>query len=154
MRVQDAMCRYTEGAVDLLYRFARRVPEDKLTWVPMDAGRSVLDQLQECAQAPIWYIPMLDPTFSHGYTDFTEMGKARREWTTIDECERVTRENTEKLLAAIRAVPDEQLDEEVKMPWGETMKKVDVIGFHHWNLTYHLGQIAYVQTLYGDKEMV
>lgn len=148
------MCRYTEGAVDMLYRFARRVPEDKLEWKPYEEGRTILDQLQECAQAPIWYIPMLDPSFSHGFANYEEMQTARKEWKTLEDCERVTHENTAKLLEVVRNVSDEDLNTEVKMPWGETMRKVDVIGFHHWNLTYHLGQIAYVQTLYGDKEMV
>src|SRR5687768_1050548 len=118
MRAQDAMCRYTEGAVELLYRFARRVPEDKLEWKPYEEGRTVLDQLQECAQAPLWYIPLLDPTFSHGCSGFEDFAAGRKEWKTIDDCERATRENTATLLEASRNLPDEELPTEVKMPWG------------------------------------
>lgn len=153
MRVQDAICRYTEDAVTNLYRAARRVSEDKLAWAPMAGGRTVLDQLQECAQSALWYLGYLEPGYDHGYADIESMWQARRQWKSVDECERITRGNTADFLDRVRALPDEALDARHEMPWGETMTGFDVISFQYWNLTYHLGQIMYIQTLYGDMEM-
>jgi hypothetical protein len=30
---------------------------------------------------------------------------------------------------------------------------IEMMDYPRWNFNYHNGQIAYIQTLYGDKEM-
>lgn len=137
----------------MLYRAAKRVPADKLEWRPIGQERTVLELLQECAQAPTWYAGWLDPTFSHGFDGYAELLEERGKWTTLEECERITRENTAMLIEKIKAVPDERLEEEHEMPWGMKMKILDMLSSHYWNMTYHTGQIYYIQTLYGDMEM-
>ena len=41
------------------------------------------------------------------------------------------------------------------MPWGDGMTETlaNVMLHHFWNIVYHEGQIAYIQTIYGDREM-
>jgi hypothetical protein len=39
------------------------------------------------------------------------------------------------------------------MPWGAKMTFAELLFLNYWNLVYHQGQIAYIQTLYGDREM-
>src|SRR5947209_8001842 len=116
MRVQDAMCRYTDEALNFLFQTARRVPEDKLRWKPLDNGRTVLDQLQECAQAPIWYAKFLDPSFDHGYgSDREKVKAARAEWDTIGKIEGFAKKHTAILLEKMAAFPDERLLETLEL---------------------------------------
>lgn len=157
MSYQDSAIEMTRQAIDDLFRVTRAMPADKLEWKPLEAGRSALEQLQECAQAPSWFAPLL---VNKVFPDFDpeQMKKAREassQWKTIDECERVCRENSEKLFDVIRDFPDADLPVTIHLPFGGGMDRSlrQVILFHHWNLVYHLGQINYIQTLYGDMEM-
>ena len=157
MRYQDQVIRVTSKSVDGLFRNARAVPEDKIEWKPLDEGRSVLDQLQECAQAPSWYVSLLEARKAPEFDEeaMKKAGEERRAWKTIDECEKVCKENTERLAELIETFPDEDLEIMITLPFGEGMmfSMADVMMFHYWNNVYHIGQISYIQTLYGDKEM-
>lgn len=157
MRVQDYVVRQTEWAVGNFYRNVRRVPADKLTWKVMDVGRSILDQVQEVAMSPRWSTPLIGSSGESGFDParFEAMQAEMAKWTTIDDCERVHREHLAELLATIRALPDTALDETVPVAFApEPVAKSEIIMFHYWNVVYHLGQILFVQTLYGDHTMV
>jgi hypothetical protein len=69
---------------------------------------------------------------------------------TLDACEQACRTGTDALLTAIKHIPPEELSQTVMMPWGKPMSLFELAYDHYWNLTYHLGQIAYIQRLYGD----
>jgi len=157
MRIQDFVAAETEQAVKWLFDTARHVPADKLEWKPLDNGRSCLDQLQECAQAPTWFLPMLETRQTQQLDPamYEEARAARREWDTLEKCEEVCKANTAKLLDVIRNYPDEDLSTEIAHPFapGETIKLAHVMLWHYWNMVYHLGQINYIQTLLGDFEM-
>jgi uncharacterized damage-inducible protein DinB len=58
-----------------------------------------------------------------------------------------------RLCQLIEAVPDERLEETRAMPWGGTMTLADRLFICYWNLTYHDGQVNYLQRLLGDTEM-
>jgi hypothetical protein len=154
---QENIIEATDKAIEALFRSARAMPVDKLEWSPLDQGRTVLDQLQECAQSPAWFITMLT---LHKFPDMTpeDMAKgreARKQWKTIDECEKVCKENSAKLYEVIRGVPEADFMIMVHLPFGEglDMPLMAIMAAHHWNLVYHNGQVNYIQTLYGDKEM-
>jgi len=160
MRYQDQAIRMSKMAMEDLFRFARGTKQDKVTWKPETMGRSVLEQLQECAQAPNWFMPMLQ---TKKMPDFTpEMGsqaqKERETWKTIEDCEKACKANSEKLYGVIKDFPDSEMGISLHLPFGRQGKGFDatmgdIILFHYWNLVYHQGQVNYVQTLYGDKEM-
>jgi hypothetical protein len=130
------------------------MPADKIEWSPLDQGRTALDQLQECAMAPDLYLGYLDPRHKRKANSYAEAAELQSRWTTVDECLKALHEKTAALIAAIGALPRERLSEECTMPWGEQMTVQAIAGLHYWNLTYHLGQINYIQTLYGDKAML
>jgi len=156
MKYQDQIIRSTRFALEDLFRTAKAVPLDKIEWTPLEEGRSVLDQLQECAQAPVWYKSILEArAWLFDEEKWEQALKERKEWNTIEKCEEVAKENTEKLFETIQNFPDEDLDIMVHFPFhGGILRSIaDIMGFHHWNLVYHTGQINYIQTLYGDKEM-
>ena len=150
MRVQDFIASQTEVVMEGILRSVRALPADKLDWKPFDNGRSAMSQLQECAVSPEIFIRALS---GGGYV-YTDDLKAKREaLTTIDAAERKLREGTGELLMAIRETPDSKLEDPIDLPWGATWRLVDVMNMHFWNLTYHVGQINYIQTLLGDFEM-
>jgi hypothetical protein len=157
MRYQDQIAAATMTVVEDLFRSAHAMPEDKLNWTPLESKRSVINILQECAQAPNWFRGMLITRSMPDLKeeDFEKARAERAQWETLDECERICRENTEKLCAVIRSFPDEDLGLMVHIPFGGGMDKsmADVVMFHYWNIVYHIGQINYIQTLYGDYEM-
>lgn len=147
----------TESAVNNLFNAAKKVPADKLDWKPLDTGRSVLDQLQECAMSANWSMMLLrDRAFPDLTTEMmAEYESTRKQWTTIEQCEAACREVTAKLIDAIREFPEADLGIKINVPFGPThdWSIYDAMGLHAWNCTYHLGQINYIQTLYGDKSM-
>ena len=157
MRFQDYAIQITQRAVEDLFVAARRVPADKVQWKPLDAGRSTLDIVQECAQTPLIAIPILEtrqmPPFSHEILKAAQ--ERRAQWTTLDECERICGENSLKLYEAINEFPDDDLVHTIILPFGGGLVRsmADISLLHYWNTIYHYGQINYIQTLLGDFNM-
>ncbi len=84
----------------------------------------------------------------------TEAQKEREAWTTLDDCERVCRERTAKLMQAIDDFPEADLDQTLFLPFtGKEHPYWDIMMYPYWNATWHTGQIAYVQTMLGDQDM-
>lgn len=147
----------TQSAVNNLFMSAKRVPADKLDWKPLELGRSVIDQLQECAMSANWSIQLLK---ERAFPDLSpeimaEYENTRKQWTTLEQCEGACRAATDQLLDAIRAFPEDDLGTKIHVPFGPNhdWSIYDAMGLHAWNCTYHMGQINYIQTLYGDKSM-
>ena len=150
MRVQDFIAGQTEVITEGLCRTIRAIPEDKLDWKPFDNGRSALDQMQECAVSPEIFLRALN---GGGYVYTDDLKDKRKALKTVGEAEAALRNNTAELLKNIRELPDSRLEEPIDLPWGATWRLVDVANMHFWNLTYHVGQINYIQTMLGDFDM-
>jgi hypothetical protein len=151
MTIKEFIIADTVRSFDNLMATARKVPADKLDWKPLDAGRSTLNLAAECAVCPTWVPGLLgargfDPAL---FSTFEESVNALK---TLDECEATGKANLEKLKDAINAFPDEDMDTQVELPWGKYSLR-EVMTFAGWNCTYHMGQISYIQTLYGDMSM-
>lgn len=156
MSYQDRIIRSTHRAVETLFRTARAVPADKLEWQPMDSGRTVLDQLQECSSSPRFYAMILEqkkfPEISD--EDRQKAQAERKSWTTIDDCEKACKEHTERLISAVKNISDDELDQVIDIPGRDQEFTVaDIVAAHCNHLLYHNGQINYMQTLYGDFDM-
>jgi hypothetical protein len=146
----------TARIMDAFFRTLRAMPPDRLEWKPMGEGRSALSQARECAQSPSWGIELLTarkvPEFSQ---ERRAALRAESAGWTLEDCERVCRERTELLFDAIRAFPEEEMGRTVPMPFacGRVLTFGEALGLHLWNLSYHHGQVSYIQTLYGDREL-
>ena len=157
MKYTDYLLEMIESSSETLFRTARTMPEDKLEWQAEGKGRSVIDQLQECAQAPKWFLAIIQnmdnpPDFDP--ETYQQMMEERKQWTTIDLCEENLKKNQSALVEAIKNYPEEQLKKEVKLSFSEKpFTAADMMLGHYWNMTYHIGQINFIQTLYGDNEM-
>jgi hypothetical protein len=157
MRLQDTIIENTQMAANEAFRYAAGVPEDKLTWKPLDAGRSVLEQLQELAKCPDWAYTLVSGA-EMGEMNEESMAAYKAEiaaWTTVDICKAECQKRLDKLFELYKDLPDERLKETKWLPYsgGKDFTMPEMMGYPHWNFTYHAGQIAYIQTLYGDNNM-
>jgi hypothetical protein len=155
MRYQDQLIQDTKAAIDALFKAAHAMPADKLIWKVSDKGRTALSQCAECAQMIPMTIGMLEtktmPPMDENAME--QMGAQSAAWTLAD-CERICREESEKLYVVLRNYSDEDLAKPIDLPFGDKdWRMTDVASYPLWNITYHLGQISFIQTLYGDNEM-
>jgi uncharacterized damage-inducible protein DinB len=155
MRIQDYVIDNARTAGQEAFRYAAAVPADKLSWSP-DGARSVLGMCQELAVCPTWAIDTIveeEPDYNE--EAMTAQRVMLASWDTVETCRSQFEERFEKWADLVAAMRDEQL---AKTKWlrydgGRDFTYLEMLDYVRWNSTYHLGQIAYIQTLYGDKEM-
>lgn len=151
MNVIDFIIQDTERNFDNFWVTCRKVPADKLDWKPMDSGRSTLDQAQEVALCPLW-VPGLLAARGFDPGTFGGFEEAKAKLVDLDACEAAARANLDKFAEACRAFPEAEYGTEVEFPWGK-YTLLQVMTFAGWNATYHMGQVSFIQTLYGDFSM-
>lgn len=154
-RIQDYMIEAAQAAAAEVFRYAKAVPTDKLDWSP-EGARSVLNICRELAMTPTWAYDVVEGV--EVKFDEEAMAKMRAEqaqWTTAEQCEDQCNARLAKLADLYRSIPDEKLMTTRWLPYngGRDHTVLEMMDYPRWNFTYHLGQIAYIQTLYGDKEM-
>lgn len=151
--IQQVAAKLNRQSVEGLIRNVRAMPDDKIVWQPLDTGRTALSQLQECAVICGMAAGILK---SHQFpADFQEAyGKEMAEIDTVDKAVARLNQRIAALEATILAVPDADLDTMVTLPWGEEPSSIaELLFMNYWNTVYHVGQIGFIQTLYGDNEM-
>jgi hypothetical protein len=156
MRIQDYLADGMVSAAKEAFKNAKAVPGDKVDWKPLDLGRSVLDQAREMAKCPDWAYSICsgeEPDWSEGA--MSEQQKEMNTWDTVERCEQECNQRMERLVKLYREMPDERLKETKFLPFdgGRDFTMVEMMEYPRWNYNYHNGQINYIQTLYGDKEM-
>ena len=129
-----------------------RVPVEKRDWSPEGKARTALDLFAECAilngytsqsiEKRVWPLP----DFSVFFTD-----KAALVAQGEEAIHALLRENTARVIASIQVVPDEDLSNELEMPWGK-QTLAEVIAHPYWNMSYHLGQINYIASMLGTLD--
>jgi hypothetical protein len=156
LRYQDYIVETTKKAAAEAFRYAKAVPADKLDWAPGEATRSVLDQCRELAMCPEWAADIVGGTAG----DFSEEAMAavkaeQAKWTTVEDCEAEFAKRFDKMAELFKAFPDEKLSDTKWLPYdgGRDFTVVEMMDYPRWNFTYHTGQIALIQMMYGDKEM-
>ncbi|MEJ5170358.1 MAG: DinB family protein [Fimbriimonadales bacterium] len=155
MQAKQYLIQLTREQLDAVFRNARAVPADKLEWRPLDQGRSVLDQVRECAGIPRLLTRVLKERSFQIQPE--EMDALRSEWSTwsLDDAEQIGRRDTDEMLAVLEAMTDDELGTSIPVPFfgGRERTLLEIASTHAWNLIYHTGQIAYIQTLLGDRQM-
>lgn len=157
MKMQEFVIGATREAMGEAFRYARAVPADKVEWKPMETGRSVLDLTRELAKCPDWAVPILNGELSS--SEDPEMGaEEMASWGTVEECEAALGPKLDRYLEFVAAFPDGRLGETMDLPFGaggamRTFSMAELLDYPRWNASYHEGQIAYIQTLYGDAGM-
>lgn len=157
MRYQDHMIDTTRKAAIEAFRYAKVVPADKADWKPLDNGRSTLDLAREMAKCPDWAYDIIAGEKQQDWSEeaMAETQKELAQWTSVEQCEKECLSRLERLFGLFAEISDERLKETKWLPFdgGRDFTVAEMMDYPRWNFTYHLGQIAYIQTLYGDKEM-
>jgi len=152
--VSQLAAKLNRDAAATLARNIKAMPEEKVTWKPLDNGRSALDQLQECAIISFFGAKLLQtrevPPF-----DREGFEKLRAENDTPEKALALLDKGIDTLAAAIEAFPPEHLDDTLTLPFLGGMEKsfAELMLLTYWNMVFHEGQICFIQTLYGDHEM-
>ncbi|RYG43097.1 hypothetical protein EON79_17645 [bacterium] len=107
------------------------------------------------AVTPDWARFVLSGEMPDAEGDDAEKQRAEMEaLKTVEDCEAVCLEKLPALFEAILAIPDEKFKETRWLPFqgGRDFTFEEMMDYPRWNFNYHLGQIGYIQTLYGDME--
>lgn len=156
MRLQEFMIEDTRRAMERAFRYAKAVPQNKRDWKPLDTGQTVLDMARELAKCPDWACDLLAPAEA---TQTREAGYAEMQgWQSVEECEAACHEKLARYFAVLAQFPDDKLTDTIELPFGpggspKTYTMAEMMDYPRWNAAYHEGQIAYIQTLYGDRTL-
>ncbi|HLK59469.1 MAG TPA: hypothetical protein VKU00_23105 [Chthonomonadaceae bacterium] len=147
MTVQEFQARKILRIARTLAHFIATTPADKLDWCPCldekSCTRSVLDQISECIACNRSIATLLgggESSFASG-SPITDAQTAQEELLL----------SAEELAAIVRGMPDEALAKPFMMPSVTVIGEV-LIDIPTRNMSYHGGQINFVQLLLGDKE--
>jgi hypothetical protein len=144
-----------QGHNGLLKTF-NAVPDDKLTWKPLDNGRTALDLFSEAAQtcAMVAEVARSRGETKPSYETFKQMAGERADWDKATALSRFEA-NFAALIAAVEELTQEELAAPVTMPIGGGMMQplAGWIMMAYRTLISRFAQINYIQTLYGDFEM-
>jgi hypothetical protein len=153
-RLQDYVADQARDAAAMAFRYARAVPDEKLNWAP-EGGRSVLEICRELAVTPTWTLSALGQS-EREWSEET-MAEERREqagWLTVDVCELEFWRRFERLETLFLGLTNDDLAKTKWLPYngGRDHTYLEMMDYPRWNCTYRVGQIAYLQTLYGDRK--
>src|ERR1700722_11271213 len=113
MRVQDFIAESTNQAMEGFIKQVQALPADKVDWKPMDEGRSALGQAQELAVIGAYYPTLLTefkpPVFDQALMDAYK--KQCDALDTLDKAVAAIRTSIAAACEAIKAVPDEKLEQ-------------------------------------------
>ena len=140
----ETLIKGAQGSEAMFIAAVKGIPEDKRNWSPGGEATTVNWNINHVAHFPVFIkasIEAMAPSFDFNAADldFDEAIESLRA-ATADFCE------------YIKSVPAEKLDQEIEFPWGKYPVSA-VLSWHEWNLTYHFGQVSYIQLILGDKEM-
>ena len=145
--VQQLAARRTQQAANDLITAANSTHADKVTWQPLEQGRSVLNQVIECGMANLkWANILRSFTYSNLSPDLRASFDAM---TTLLEATARVEATAQELADVLLTVPDERLDTEIETAWGP-YNVAEACLHAYWNMVYHEGQINYIQnSLWG-----
>jgi hypothetical protein len=126
------------------------IPEDRQTVSPMGKARNPVDFTAECAGFNLWVARIF--TGESSDTGQEERKAYLASLTTGAKALDALNESVLALTAAIAATPDDDLGREISMPWGAPAKLHEAASMAAGHMMYHLGQINYIQSLYGDDQ--
>ena len=147
--LQDFLGIATQKTADELVAAFLRLAEDRRAWSPEGKARTALDLVAECALLN-GYTADLIRTRLWPDGNFERYAREKAEavaqgWEPLSA---LLKANTEKIIAAIREVPDDALGSEIAMPWGK-QPLTEIVSYPYWNMTYHQGQINYIASMLG-----
>lgn len=147
LSVQTFLAQATETAAAELIAALDALPPDRRDWQATKTARSALDQFAECA------------LLNDNTADLIRQRRGNPAIYADEYVQRIAALRADeagaralltasgvRASAAIRSVPDGDLNDAIPLPWGPITLR-ELIAFPFWNMTYHQGQIRYIATL-------
>lgn len=131
---------------ELLIKDTKHIPEEKFAFCPMGCAKTARDILAEIAIVNV----MLAKALTGAEKD-EEFARRVEQASTLAELGELMSESAAVVVDAIDSLSEADLDKEVTMPWGATFPLWQAIFLPTSHMTYHDGQINYIQTLLGDS---
>ncbi len=150
MKVQEAAALATEKSLKVLVYTIDRTPDDRLVWKPCETARSALEVAAECAVVTGVWSEILASGVCPEPDRYFEIFSRIDAISTREQVVLALEQETSRLASVLRAIPDERLSDNLTVFWGESGP---ILYWLHWvaiHNSYHVGQICYIQRLYGD----
>lgn len=141
----------TETGAKYIANNINAIAEDKRNEVPAGNARSPLYIVAEAASVNGMVAKMLTgETMERPSSEQTEA--YLKTFDTAEKALAFLTKETDSLLAAIDALDESTLGDIIPTPIGERTR-FGLAEIPMWHMSYHDGQLNYIQTMLGDKEM-
>jgi hypothetical protein len=131
------------------------VPDDKLSWAPSPTSKSALRIAAHAALVSQRFAALITESMPDPMPNPEEFFKGFLDeeltFTTRESVVNLTNEATAKLSQALGTVTTECIDSSPNSPFGPVPKRF-WIGLTHDHLAGHVGQMEYLQTIWGDLD--
>ena len=152
MNMQQAESARIQAVVSLFADYATKVPADKIDWKPEPSTKSPKEILEHMAAANRGFASMIEGVDLGITMDKTERANVNIPAESMADAIEGLKSSGAKLSEAISNLEDSQLAETRDMPWGETWDMPRLIVTSSTHISYHWGQLAYLQTMWGDTD--
>lgn len=133
-------------AAEMFVKDSKYIPEDKFCFCPMGCAKTAEAIMREIAVGNVMLADAIKGTEPNA-----EFKAKAEQATTIDALSALVMESAKIACDAIDSIADADLEKEAKMPWGASFPLYVAIFLPSQHMTYHDGQINYIQTLLGDS---
>jgi len=140
----------SQSSADALMKGLRFVPQEKRDWKPAPTAWSAHEVV---AHLSYWTTYFTKAVKGETLTppDEASWRASTKELKEAAQAEKLVERVHQEFVAAVKGLSDKDLAREVELPWGkETV--ASAVGGNFWHVTYHQGQLNYIQTLLGDRE--
>ena len=146
--IKDIAKGATIQQAELIVKDTKHIPEEKFCFCPMGCAKTARQVLAEVAGTNARIAAAIrgeDPATAGGFVEKVEQA------STLEALGVLVRESAKIVCDAIDSLSEADLDEQLKMPWGASFPAWQAILLPVSHMTYHDGQINYIQTLLGDN---
>lgn len=153
--ISQAKQKFAQAKAGLLHALAT-TPDERLNWSPSPTARTIIQQVAHAA----WAIKSINGTLD-GRTYQAENTAAAeasfREWeqqfSTREQVHALLEANSSAYEAWLDALDPARLSDNVTMPFGLGSVPLEaVVGVAADHTNWHIAQINYIQTIYGDHD--
>lgn len=160
MKEMDPIELAKDRAVSSMEFFLRNfayVPDDKLTYQPVPSAKSALRVAAHTALYAGRFAQMIRdrrlPTPDNLDEWVAERTAEEIAVTNRADIERIFREGTAEVVAALDSLTPEEVDMTLESGQGWTMPMRQLMNLPGWHATLHVGQIDYLQTCWDDQHI-
>jgi hypothetical protein len=143
--------------MEIFLRNFSHVPDDKLTWTATPTAKSAIRIAAHTALYAGRFARMIrdrsTPQPENLEAWLAERDAEERAVTSREEVERIFREGTAEVLAALDSLKAEDVGLSLDSGQGWSMPMTFLMNLPGWHATLHTGQIDYLQTCWDDQRV-